>query len=632
MKRKIDDVSQPKKRTKTLEYHAASSVHNYFLKDPILDWLKYKKESFKPAMSFTPTTPTTPTTTTTTTTTTQITEPVDVITESRFFNFITDQGKKFESSVMDLIRSKLHSKHITYTKVANSKEDIKNQTKYTETIEAMDDQVGVIYQGVLHGNEDFRAFGSPDLLVRSDIVAQLFDQAIDDVPKCGLKYNYVVIDIKFCTLKLRADGKFLLNDCRMPANKAQVMIYNELLGIAQGYKPRYCYILGRGWKYVSKGETFECSRFDERLGCIDVEDKDSGYTSKIEEALKWLDLVKEEGSKWKHNPPSVPQLYPNMSNSYDNGNKEKKDIAVEIDEITQMWNCGVKQRDLAHQKGIYRLSDPKLTSAIMGFPQGTKRTGVIDKMLKFNQGLIGLGKNVIPKCISANPYDWQNHVRVEFFLDFEIFTNMFDDFSVLPNVGGASTDSSSMVFMAGLGVITKDQQGKSKWDYYNFRIPELTNDREYEMFDKLYKKIEEICDENNIKVENAKIYHWGHIEQSTLAKIYAKYQHKHEWEELCLIDFCKIFQDETILVKGVYGFGLKSVGRGLIKHGLINIPAWEDTVTDGLDAMIQAYLIYSSPGDNHDTVISNIIGYNHTDVRMIEKIVSYLRKSHTPNC
>jgi len=69
----------------------------------------------------------------------------------------------------------------------------------------------------------------------------------------------------------------------MPANKAQIIIYNELLGIAQDYKPNYCYVLGRGWKYTKKDECFECSRFNERLGSIDTIDKDKEYTNKIKE-------------------------------------------------------------------------------------------------------------------------------------------------------------------------------------------------------------------------------------------------------------------------------------------------------------------------------------------------------------
>jgi hypothetical protein len=605
------------------EYHSASSVHNYMLNDPILDWLKKSNPSSSSSSS----------SSSTTTTTTTVVYEQENDQANRFFNFITTQGKKFEDRIISQIKDTLDSNNISFTKIANCKEDIRSETKYNETIDAMNDQIGVIYQGVLHGNDNFKAFGSPDLLIRSDVVNLLFDQKIDKVPKRqDKKRNYVVIDIKFCTLKLRADGKFLLNDARMPANKAQVMIYNELLGIAQGFKPRYCYILGRGWKYTSKNMDYECSRFNERLGAIDIQDKDSEYNEKIKKALDWLDSIREEGSEWSWNPPSVPELYPNMCNKYDNSNKQKKKIAAEIEEITQMWNCGVKQRELAHSKGIFKLSDPRLTTEVMGFPQGTNRTKIIDKMLKFNQGLIHKDRVVIPKYIDNNPFDWQADVRVEFFLDFEAFSNIFDDFSVLPNVGGPNVDPDEMsiVFMSGLGVSIKTSDGRVKWEYYNFRIPELSNEHEYEMFDRLYKKIEEKCDEHNIKIENAKIFHWGHIEQSLVAKLYNKYADKHDWKNLCLIDFCRIFQDEAIIIKGVYGFGLKAVGKGLIEYGLINVPSWEDSVSDGLDAMVQAYSVYSNPEQNHGTTVNNLIKYNHTDVRMIEKIINYLRKNHTP--
>jgi predicted RecB family nuclease len=150
------------------------------------------------------------------------------------------------------------------------------------------------------------------------------------------------------------------------------------------------------------------------------------------------------------------------------------------------------------------------------------------------------------------------------------------------------------------------------------------------MFNKVYTKIAEYCDEHKIKIENAKIYHWGHIEQSILSKLYEKYEDKHDWETLCLIDFCKIFQEEGILIKGVYGFGLKAVGRGMIEHGLIHVPLWEDNITDGLDAMVQAYEIYSNPDINHHDTINNLVKYSHSDVRALERIISYLRRYHVP--
>ena len=126
--------------------------------------------------------------------------------------------------------------------------------KYLETVDAIKNQVVVIYQGVLHGNDNFRAFGSPDLLIRSDIIGHLIDTPIDMIPprkKMERGFTYV-IDIKFCTMKLKVDGKFLCNEARMPANKGQVMVYNTLLGIAQGFEPKFCYILGSGWKYYKK--------------------------------------------------------------------------------------------------------------------------------------------------------------------------------------------------------------------------------------------------------------------------------------------------------------------------------------------------------------------------------------------
>ena len=65
-------------------------------------------------------------------------------------------------------------------------------------------------------------------------------------------YHYVVIDIKFSTLPLRADGKHLLNSDKYPAYKAQCLIYRDAVGLIQGYTSQYAFILGRRWKYTQK--------------------------------------------------------------------------------------------------------------------------------------------------------------------------------------------------------------------------------------------------------------------------------------------------------------------------------------------------------------------------------------------
>ena len=138
--------------------------------------------------------------------------------------------------------------------------------------------------------------------------------------------------------------------------------------------------------------------------------------------------MNKDGYTWKTSPiPSVPELYPNMCNNKVTGPiyKLKKEIAKEIEDITQLWYCGVKHREKAHNKGIYKLTDERLNTDILGLPKNSERTNTISKMIKFKQGLIGKNKSVIPKIIEDNSNDWQRPNVVEFFLDFELLTNIF---------------------------------------------------------------------------------------------------------------------------------------------------------------------------------------------------------------
>jgi hypothetical protein len=290
MKRE-SSVTRASKRIKLESYNAASSIHNYMLNDPILDWIKNGNQNSNKTKKRG-----------TKNTNLDDTDDIDDLdnNETNFFNFITQQGNKFEKGVIGVIKKVLKKNKFQFLQVSYGPEDIKSPNKYQETIDAINNQVHVIYQAVLHGNNNFKAYGSPDLLIRSDIVKHLFDQDIDSVPMNGTKYNYVVVDIKFCTLHLRSDAKCLLNTARMPANKGQIIIYNKLLGIVQGHTPDYCYVLGRGWKYTQKGETFVCDRFDERLGCIDVNGKDKMYNDKVKDGLNWLERVKTQGSKFEY--------------------------------------------------------------------------------------------------------------------------------------------------------------------------------------------------------------------------------------------------------------------------------------------------------------------------------------------
>ena len=115
----------------------------------------------------------------------------------------------------------------------------------------MADGVAIIDQGVLRDPEH-RMYGMPDLLVRSDVLAELFPEALSsqaaavaapdlDIGNC----HYVVVDIKYTTLSLLASGK-LSNSGSPVAYKVQVHVYNRALGRVQGYVPPAAFLLGRG--------------------------------------------------------------------------------------------------------------------------------------------------------------------------------------------------------------------------------------------------------------------------------------------------------------------------------------------------------------------------------------------------
>ena len=205
---------------------------------------------------------------------------------------------------MEILEEKLYyikepsGSYAKIVQIADDYRDIAKHSKYLETVQAMKDQVAVIYQGVLHGNDELKAFGSPDLLIRSDIINFLVDtevlnkeEILEFAPGLGSdNLHYRVVDIKFCTMKLRSNGKNLCNSGRMVANKGQIIIYNMLLGIAQGYTPKSCYVQGRGWIYQKKGEMYDCLRADERLGDIDTEGVDKYYVEKVYSALDLVEL------------------------------------------------------------------------------------------------------------------------------------------------------------------------------------------------------------------------------------------------------------------------------------------------------------------------------------------------------
>jgi hypothetical protein len=318
--------------------------------------------------------------------------------------------------------------------------------------------------------------------------------------------------------------------------------------------------------------------------------------------------------------------------------KVKSDLADKLNEITSVWNVGYKHRTEAHSKGLLKWTDPNLTVEEMGIKPGGKKAIIIQKMLDFNRS--NTTDIIQPKIILNNDMNWQEKPKLEFYIDFEIVNNIFDDLSQIPQVG-----SETFVFMIGLvAVYNKNRirfMSESQSKFYCFVAEDLSDEAEYKIFDDLHMKIKEICNEAGVSHDSVNFYHWGHIERTTYERILEKHKFPDNWfgRIINFCDFLEVFKSEPILVKNVLKFGLKSIGKGFIEHGLINIAGWDTGCSDGLEAMVQSEKCYRKLKNkrllNLDYSIMNfkeireIVKYNEVDCRMIFEIIKYLRKNHT---
>jgi hypothetical protein len=622
------------------KWHSASTVHNYMLNDTILDYFKYHHESSHSKISRTRSRAY------------SMSErpkssPIKETSkfENVFFNFILNQGNKFEDKVVSCISDIINSKNIK--QISFSQKDIPKISKFQETIREMEKGTPIIFQGVLHSSTN-NTYGSPDLMVRHDYLNRIVGDTItedeideetyQDHSSLG-QYHYRIIDIKFCNLNLRADGTHLLNSGRMKANKGQIMIYNRIIGEMQGYTPRYCYVMGRGFKFTKLGIEYSSDSCIDRMGRIDIEDVDEQYNKKIDGALEWLTDVKNNGHKWSLYPvPSKKELYPNMCNTYDMPyHSLKSDLADKLKDHTQIWNVGIKHRNIAHENGITRWSNITDVSEL-GIKPGSYTGNIVQQILDFNNSKTK--KLVIPDIIENNDMNWKKIPKLEFYIDFELVNNIFDDMSQIPKKG-----SQQHIFMIGLvAVINKKRLrfSRNNFDvkYYDFTAESLDDESEYSIFNDMHIKIKEICDSVGVNADNVNFYHWGAIENTVYEKMLNKYDYPEEWaignfghiSTLC--NFLDIFKSEPVLIKGVLKFGLKDVGKGLIKHNLINVKSWDDSCAGGLEAMVSAEKCYRKNKDSDESIRSfstmkNIIKYNEVDCQMVFQIVNYLRKNHT---
>lgn len=569
-------------KIKEKQWVAATKTFNYIKNDHLVDWLKNfgsRERSYS-------------------------TDEIDF--EETFSSFLSKKGIVFEKKIVDYLRhNNFPVKHIS---------DHYNKESAKLTVQSMKEGVPIIHSAPIY-NPRNKTYGIIDLLVRSDYINRICQtDVIENTDKRARhlsgNYHYLVIDIKYHTLGLSSDGEHLLNSGNMASYKSQLCVYNSAIANVQGYNPQKAFILGRRWKYTRRGKKFQGFSCFDRLGVVDFLGYDKHVPSQTNNALSWYRKVHKYGIRWGVDPPTIPELYPNMCVESYAWNDYKKKLAWKLGEISMLWNCGVKHRMKAFSHGVTSWRDPACCSEILGIKKDSHRARVVDQIIHINRD-----ENVpyiLPTQITNNQQDWKQFDPQEIYIDFETFSDICQNFDTLPQ-----QPAMNMIFMIG---VTYFKEGF--WRYKSYIIKNISYEEENRIM-KQFLNFYNSLNRPNVYFWHAEKNFWKRSCTQQLSHGFTIPQTDIKW-----FDMCAFFKQEPITIKGCFGFGLKNIVKSMKQRGMIHTP-FESECQNGMMAMIKAWNCYrhsSHPDTSH--IMKDIEEYNKFDCDSLKDIMVYLRTKY----
>ena len=538
----------------------ATQTKNYILDDPLIDYLKYNiinksssnTSNNKRKRSYS--------------------EPLSSFTEQIF-----KKGNEYEVKIISKIQSLYPNNFI---KIGESYE-AKNYSNYKKTLESIKNGIKIIYQPVLW-NYTNKTYGCADLIIKSNFVSKIFPDFKDNEEDA-----YLVFDIKWSSLQLKADSDMLINSDLVKAYKGQLWIYTEALSEMQSKKVTKAYIIARNFyreKTYNKVKSVEYFTEFNKLGLINYE-IEKEYIDKTKKSLEWIDEIRTN-KRLKHDPPNDIRLYPNMKNTYDDNFKlVKKELAEKNKEITLLFNVGVNHRNNAVKNEITKYTDPRLNCDVLNITG--KKKEIINSIIEINRS-----EEKIKYKQLSNFGNWKN-AKVRFYLDIETINNTVYDLNHV---------RSNYIFMIGLGIVKNNE-----WSFKSFITKDITKNEEERILNDF---------ENEIKKhdcnEEYPVFHWSNFENINLKPLI------NIPLNIKFFDMNKWFLEDEIFVKGALNFKLKSITKALYNNGLIDVK-WDDSVADGMSAMDYAFRHYKKE-NTIPNVMDEILKYNEMDCMAMYKI------------
>ena len=332
--------------------------------------------------------------------------------------------------------------------------------------------------------------------------------------------------------------------------------------------------------------------------------------------------MRADGAAWHVLPePSVPELYPHARNTRDAPwHREKRQIATQLGELTLLPAMNPERRRAAHARGIRRWDQPGVTALVLGVPD--KYAAQCDGVLAVNRRGV---PPVLPKRISGAGSEWRTSAPLEFYVDFETVSNVADDFSRLPNVGGQP-----LIFQIGCG-----HWENGAWRFGQWTVDRITEPEEARAIGRWIDHMDALRRARGLRWQDVRLVHWWAHETSTFENAYnsARTRHGHpDWPTLTWFDFLtEVVRPVPVTVRGAFDFSLKSLAKGMHAAGLIET-TWGDGPTDGMGAMVGAWWCDAEAartgGSMRDlALMGEIERYNEVDCRTMAELVAWLRSN-----
>ena len=587
-----------------------------------------------------------------------------------YLQFLWDKGNAFEAAVIRDIRNAGHNVRVIAASGRRAGMDSRTEAKVEETTKAMDDGVPVIAQAVLWEPSE-RFYGIADLLVRSDRLVNILrslngpgwseqpfqgdleEEAPELEMQGGLNYHYRVIDVKFSTVNLLANGDMSSNH---DVHATQLAIYNACLERIQGVQIPEAYILGRkvNWSSRSTDSAFAM------LGVADMSAPVNPYLVRARQARDWRTRVRTQS--WDANgdltlsplpTPTVASLYPNQNNEKVHPWKAARNhVAEQLKELTMVKGLRLDARNDLHAgtPPITGWDDTTLPAKIR-VPEvkgiGAKTAEYIAKQVEINQQTAQKTNPVQGTTIPNHP-----SACVEFYVDFETVNNQGDEFlsppdGVFPRIGGQD-----LIYMIGCG----HEDAAGGWQFSEFVTQSLTIAEEERIITEWHAHMDSIAsamaEENECDADDRDLYHWtkgGGAEPAQYpgkasARRKVMDSAKSDYAAVNWVDLEEFIKTAEFVVKGCWGTSLKPFINAMHDHfgaydsatgeGLDKWPS--GSTVDGKGAMVAAWdaeLWSRDPANPSDMtqypLMQDAIDYNEADCKVMWQLLKHIRKHHT---